>query len=590
MKRRTLLLTAGSAILSATGMKNLQKAAFGLEFELTSIPDRRPSSVQTILIDFSKFRLTPLYVDDSKKASININVDVDDHTREASKTVDVTNGESVTSEDIKSETPIELDGVSTSENTISGEINIVVEHRSIGRKEYNRSFVISDNPIVNGLVAYYPMEKGGGEILNDATKNNRGVIDGATWSNNSLFGNYSLTFDGSNDYVDLGRGIGEGLSELTVSAWINTDEINNTHQVVGADGNNVFQVFTDHDGSYGNKGGMAFGIADSNGTWYRTVSNKDINTDTWYLVTAVYDGEYQRVYINGQESGSSKIGSITTNQPNDKTFIGANNSNNTADGNWWNGSIKNFRVYNRALSSTEISDLYNSKNISGERVTDSDVPNQDNGGVSRYEFESDTKDSWGSNDGTDNTGSSEGYVLGVYGSAKDFNGNSGYIDVNYGGGEEIIYTDWTVSAWINVFDWSDSDRKEWLSVSEDRSDSRPLDFVHQSGSIKHYRGKAASEVMSHGVSDERGWHQMVVTQNRVDSNKVDLKMYFDSKRVDSVSGDYENMRPSLKFNIGRLVQGDLNWKGGVDDVRLYDETLSEDEVQDLYNLGSYLIK
>lgn len=589
MKRRSFLLTAGSAILSATGVRNLQKPAFGLEFELASVPDRDPSSVQSVLIDFSKFRLTPSYIDDSKEASIDINVSVDGHTGEASKTVGVTNGEPVTSEDIRSETPIKLNGVSTSEDSISGEINIVVEHSSVGRKEYNQSFVISDNPIVNGLVVYYPMEKGGGEILNDATKNNHGVISGATWSNNSLFGGYSLSFDGSNDYVDLGRGIGEGLSELTVSAWINTDEINDSHQVVGADANNVFQVFTDSDGSYGNKDGVAFGIADSNGTWYRTVSDGDIDTNTWYLVTVVYDGEYQRVYIDGQESGSSKIGSITINQPNDKTFIGANNSNNTANANWWNGLIKDFRIYNRALSSVEISDLYNSKSFSGDRVTDSDVPNQENGGVSRYKFESDTTDSWGSNDGTDNTGSSEGYVKGPYGSAKYFDGGSGYIDVDYGDGEEIIYTDWTVSGWINVFDWSDSNRKEWLSVSEDQTDSRPLDFVHQSGSIKHYRGEAASEVMSHGVSNQTGWHQMTVTQNRTNSNTVKLKMYFDGERVDSITGDYENMRPSLKFNIGRSVQGDQNWNGRIDDIRLYNETLSENQIKKLYRLGSYVI-
>ena len=589
MKRRSFLLTAGSAILSATGVGNLQKPAFGLEFKLSSVPDRRPSSVQSVLVDFAKFELTPQYVDDSKEATVDINVDVDGHTGEASKTVDVTNGESVTSEAIGSETPIKVDGVSTSENSISGKINIVVRHSSVGRKEYNQSFVISDNPIVNGLVAYYPMEKGGGKILNDATKNNRGVIDGATWSDNSLFGYHALSFDGSDDYVDIGRGIGEGLSELTVSAWINTDDISNAHQVVGADGSNVFQVFTDPDGSYGNKDGMVFGIADSNGTWYRTVSNKDINTNNWYFVTAVYDGEYQRIYINGQESGSSKIGSITTNQPNDKTFIGANNSNNTANGNWWNGLIKNFRIYDRALSSAEIGDLYSSKTFSGDRVTDSDVPNQENGGVSRYEFESDTIDSWGSNNGTDNTGSSEGYVSGVYGSAKDFNGGSGYIDVNYGDGGEIIYTDWTVSGWINVFDWSDSNRKEWLSVSEDRTDSRPLDFVHESGSIKHYRGKADGEVMSHGVSDETGWHQMTVTQNRISSNTVDLIMYFDGERVDSTTADYENMRPSLKFNIGRSVQGNLNWNGGIDDIRLYNETLSQSQVKKLYRLGSYVI-
>jgi hypothetical protein len=36
--------------------------------------------------------------------------------------------------------------------------------------------------LTRGLVAYYPMEKGKGEILHDGALNNLGYIKGATWN------------------------------------------------------------------------------------------------------------------------------------------------------------------------------------------------------------------------------------------------------------------------------------------------------------------------------------------------------------------------------------------------------------------------
>lgn len=63
MERRKFLLATGSAVLSGATLGVTQKPSFALEFELSGIPNRNPSNVNSILVQFSRFKLTPRYVD-----------------------------------------------------------------------------------------------------------------------------------------------------------------------------------------------------------------------------------------------------------------------------------------------------------------------------------------------------------------------------------------------------------------------------------------------------------------------------------------------------------------------------------------------
>ena len=199
-----------------------------------------------------------------------------------------------------------------------------------------------------------------------------------------------------------------------------------------------------------------------------------------------------------------------------------------------------------------------------------------------------TPDAVGMADGTWEGGTGDPTTSGIVGGSFSFDGASDYVDVEYGDGDEIVFEDWTVSSWIRPSDWSSDARKEWLSVSEDQTTAKPLDFVHEEGEIRHYRGQAAAEVMSHDVSSQQGWHHMVVSQKRNDNTTVDLSMYFDGEQVDTDSGDYENMRPSETLYIGRIAGSDPDrfyWEGRIDDVRLYDRVLGESEIANLYDAG-----
>jgi len=164
-----------------------------------------------------------------------------------------------------------------------------------------------------------------------------------------------------------------------------------------------------------------------------------------------------------------------------------------------------------------------------------------------------------------------------------FTSDTSEIDIEYNSSSEVIFEDWTVSGWIKLTDWASQPRKEWLSVSEDQTSSKPLDFVHENGRIVHYRGGAAGSVLSHDVSSVSGWHHVAVRQRRQGASTVTVELFFDGNQVDTTVGNYENMRPSLKFTLGNLVDGRFDWVDFIDEVRLYNRYLSDEEIQALYS-------
>ena len=85
--------------------------------------------------------------------------------------------------------------------------------------------------LTEGLIAYYPMEKGQGQVLHDAALDNIGQIKPGSSGGNATVsdmwttgkaGTHALDFDGSDDYVDTN--IASLTAPLTVSMWVNLDD------------------------------------------------------------------------------------------------------------------------------------------------------------------------------------------------------------------------------------------------------------------------------------------------------------------------------------------------------------------------------
>lgn len=90
------------------------------------------------------------------------------------------------------------------------------------------------------------------------------------------------------------------------------------------------------------------------GGWAAVISNIEFLDDTWYHVVGVRDGDSLKLYVNGVlERNSVCLGAFTPTNYNNET-IRINYYCND------NSYIDDLRVYNRALSDSEILDIYNS--------------------------------------------------------------------------------------------------------------------------------------------------------------------------------------------------------------------------------------
>jgi len=197
-------------------------------------------------------------------------------------------------------------------------------------------------------VALWHINEGEGEVIGDSSGNNHhGTIHGARWVQ-GRFG-YGLEFDGSNDYVDLGRGLLHPyFDKFTVEAWIKTDCSGRT---IFSEGNAVrgtecFELVPDN-----NKIDAYFD------KWY--VNDQNITGETfipdgvWHHVVATKDSGSVNVYVDGSLGGS---GSTTRSlHPGGFCRIGKEHTSDRRD---FKGIIDEVAIYNRALTPEEVMSHY----------------------------------------------------------------------------------------------------------------------------------------------------------------------------------------------------------------------------------------
>lgn len=146
-------------------------------------------------------------------------------------------------------------------------------------------------------------------------------------------------------------------NDYTVSAWVNT----------GANGYNEEAILSNYQGHGGNNlqldvgtntyGQQFMSFEDFNGIVSESTL---VNNGNWHLVTGVRTvSGLDTLYVDGQEvyqyTGDTGTLSYTAAGGNEELQIGA-----TADcsGSFMNGDIDDVRIYNRALSPSEIQYLY----------------------------------------------------------------------------------------------------------------------------------------------------------------------------------------------------------------------------------------
>lgn len=218
--------------------------------------------------------------------------------------------------------------------------------------------------IIGGLVAYYPFTRN----ANDGSGNNHhGILHGPVLATDRHgVGQSAYQFDGVDDYIELPDEASFDFSEYTISVWVRVD----TLPVVPAPGQPGRYTTVNKGSSLGNYtldvakyGGasycnLSYSHRTATGNWSMGCYEGNLYRFNWYQVTVTMDTEIN-IYVNGTLECTS-TGMTAPVQNNENVFIGKLRS--VSDERPFKGFIDDVRFYNRALSATEIQQIYNAEN------------------------------------------------------------------------------------------------------------------------------------------------------------------------------------------------------------------------------------
>lgn len=191
----------------------------------------------------------------------------------------------------------------------------------------------SRNQLQKGLMAYYRFDRKPSE-------------------------SYSIEFDGVDDYISLGNDYQElGVDDpFTVSVWVRPEETG--------------YLVTRRYSGYGSEDGWLLGYNNDRievGVGNSDQTQVDINTSEWVHAVLVNYGDEHALFINGTEKARASSGSNNTDVD---VLVGARRGSSGNTGSGWNyhGLVDDLQIYTRALSDSEIKDLYNEKSIDDENL------------------------------------------------------------------------------------------------------------------------------------------------------------------------------------------------------------------------------
>ena len=198
-----------------------------------------------------------------------------------------------------------------------------------------------------GLVAYYSFDQGSGTTVTDVSgNNNTGSIVGATWTTSGKF-NGALSFDGTNQRVDIPNTASLQLSSaMTLEAWVKPSTVSNAWRDVIFKGNDNYYLMATTGPAHA---GTPAGGAIVNGAHTEAFGTGVLPTGTFTHLAATYDGATLKLYVGGTLVGSkAATGAITTST--NPLQIGGDSIYSQ----YFAGVIDEVRIYNTALTQAQI--------------------------------------------------------------------------------------------------------------------------------------------------------------------------------------------------------------------------------------------
>jgi hypothetical protein len=383
--------------------------------------------------------------------------------------------------------------------------------------------------------------------------------------------NAAITFDGVDDYVSIGDKTQLKITgEITISVWVK----GNAQQNKG--------ILSKYSATSAQRGYLlaSENVANSQKiTWYYQRSAGSFNADdtlttstnvldgTWHHIVATFlPSTYARIYVDGilNASDTTTIQSAIVNNT-APVQIGLHDTSTN-----FNGSIDDVRIYNRALTETEIAILAKSP----KRV----------GGILNLNNNLIAKDSRNSaNDGTLMYGPQRETGCPV-GNCLKFDGIDDFINVN--DSTSLKPNNFTISCWIKLNNnVTGSSVKAIISKVSSNQGYQLIvlgsSIAGQNNELRFDYGDGASYLAldTNESLTPNIWYHVSAT---LQGNNGELFVNNISKGIKSIAGNISYGTQSLKFGDGFDITN-RDFDGSIDDIRIYNKALSPSEISFIYN-------
>jgi prepilin-type N-terminal cleavage/methylation domain-containing protein len=207
-----------------------------------------------------------------------------------------------------------------------------------------------------GLVGYWAFDEGSGNTALDGS----GYGNSAGWSGSTTAGSYYAAgrvgaydgnFNGTNDYLLATTSASLQVGgAITIAAWIHPANFS-TYQAILVQGNRNYSLYL----TINNPSSLYFQVG--NGGVVNGGISQAIPTSTWSYLVATLDGAHINYYLNGVNVGTY-TSAATSLAASGSLYIGSDAGGARY---YMSGPMDDVKIYNRALSATEIQEMYNAE-------------------------------------------------------------------------------------------------------------------------------------------------------------------------------------------------------------------------------------
>ena len=424
------------------------------------------------------------------------------------------------------------------------------------------------------LVSHYDFEEGSGSTTLDVVNSNPGTLVNATWTTGRHGG--ALNFNGSSAYVGCDFRPDYLATTGTIMAWVKFNHGGVTGFPVSLPyaTSGWSPPYTSLSLSYGTAANI---LGNVNGGYAACTLNGQPPHNVWTHVAGTFDGSIWKLYINGGLRGTRYASGSIQYSGSPQLAIGVRSVGSLAE--WFNGAIDEVKLYNTALTASEI-----------VAAMDLEEPQL----VAHYDFEegsgSTTYDTVNANAGTF-VGDTAWSANGVDGKCIFVDGSGDHVDCAFR--SDYLVTNGTIMAWIKPVNLAGAGYPASIPYDDVAAWDAPYLslalMVHGADTISHGNSAGVYKSVGAGTAVPVGvWTHLAGTYDG-----TYWRVYVNGELLAQSAATSGNIQysGSPHLCIGERSVDILGepFYGHIDEVKLYNGALSADQIREAIRVPKRLV-